>query len=65
MDLPCSNVYDGLASVEEWSSYDDCWIIFFSHVNYQEVSGDIVVFNLDRDVFGYPIHRAKGLVYQL
>jgi len=65
MDLPCSNLYDGLGSVEERSSLDDGWIIFLSHVNDQEVSGDVVVFNLDKDVFGYPTHEAKRLVRQL
>ena len=65
MDLICSNVYVGLGSVEKWSSYDDGWTIFFSHVDDQEVSGDVVVFNLDIDIFGYPIHEAKGLVQQL
>jgi len=65
MDLSSSNVYDGFGSVEERSSYDDGWIIFFSHVDDQEVNGDIVVSNLDRGIFGYPIHKVKGLVYQV
>ena len=47
MDLLYSNVYDGLDSVEERSSKDDGWIISLSHVDDQEVSGDVVVFDLD------------------
>ena len=47
MDLLYSNVYDGLGSVEERSSKDDGWIISLSHVDDQEVSGDVVVFDLD------------------
>ena len=66
MDLPCSNVYDGLGGVEEWSSQDDGWItLIFTHVDEQQISGDVVVVDLDKDVFGYPFHKAKGLVRQL
>jgi hypothetical protein len=55
MDSPRSDIDDCIGSVEEWSSQDDGWIIFFFHVQDHEVSGGIVIMNLDHYVLCYAL----------
>ena len=44
VDLSRSNVDDLIGCVEEWSSKDDRYFFFFSHVQNHEADRDIMIF---------------------